>query len=281
MDNEFDDYYHDDDDGPPPTEAEIAAAREKANVFYLRVANALSGCQLVEQQLKLYITAAFELVRKFLGDRMPFKMSGKDYEKSPMQALIKMFGKLSDNDQLVKELRAFQDERDFVSHNAIENCIDPMGDLSFSAIDDIEVGSLAFRPKLSGYRWPFTTRQTSSSGICISRRWNLPRQQRTRTRRRVGLGNTSERRLRSTRRGSCCETFPGVKLRTVSAHGCRQAPLLVSGKGWVSLHRPGNRRCHECPTDTPLRSATVSSVPLLGRSVLVNHSGETFFSWSR
>ena len=32
--------------------------------FFLRVAEALSGCQLVGQELKLYIAEAFDLVRK-------------------------------------------------------------------------------------------------------------------------------------------------------------------------------------------------------------------------
>jgi hypothetical protein len=31
--------------------------------FYLKVAYALSGCQLVEQELKLYITQALELAK--------------------------------------------------------------------------------------------------------------------------------------------------------------------------------------------------------------------------
>ena len=42
--------------------------------FYLKVAHALSGCQLVEQQLKLYITEALELAKKCIGKKMPFKI---------------------------------------------------------------------------------------------------------------------------------------------------------------------------------------------------------------
>jgi hypothetical protein len=37
---------------------------DEDNKFYLHIAIALSGCQLVEQQLKLYIAEALEQVAK-------------------------------------------------------------------------------------------------------------------------------------------------------------------------------------------------------------------------
>ena len=69
--------------------------------FYLKIARALSGCQLVEQELKLYITEALELAKKRIGNKMPFKMSGEDYANSSLEGLIKIFKKLSDNETLV------------------------------------------------------------------------------------------------------------------------------------------------------------------------------------
>jgi hypothetical protein len=77
--------------------------------FYLKVAHALSGCQLVEQELKLYITDALELAKACVGDRMPFKMSGDDYADSSLERLIQMFGKLSNNESLLAELGQVQD----------------------------------------------------------------------------------------------------------------------------------------------------------------------------
>jgi hypothetical protein len=59
--------------------------------FYLRIAHALSGCQLVEQELKLYIAEALELIQKRVGDKLPFSMSGKDYADAPLGHLIKVF----------------------------------------------------------------------------------------------------------------------------------------------------------------------------------------------
>jgi hypothetical protein len=91
----------------------------KDNDFYLEVAHALSGCQLIEQELKLYITEAFDLVRKCVGNQMSFKMSGEDYADSSLERLIETFKKLSNNDSLVTELRQFKNERNFLSHKGI------------------------------------------------------------------------------------------------------------------------------------------------------------------
>ena len=100
--------------------------------FYLKVAHALSGCQLVEQQLKLYITEALELAKKCIGEKMPFKMTGEDYADSSLERLIEIFRKLSDNEPLVAELRQFKNERNFLSHKGITHCLDYEGELFHS-----------------------------------------------------------------------------------------------------------------------------------------------------
>ncbi|MEN5062430.1 hypothetical protein [Luteimonas sp. TWI1416] len=107
--------------------------------FYLKVAHALTGCQLVEQELKLYISEALELAKKFVGDKIPFKYSGSDYEDSALETLIKTFKKLSNNPQLANDLMAFKEERNFLSHKSITHCLDP--DIELSAPERAEVES--------------------------------------------------------------------------------------------------------------------------------------------
>ena len=97
--------------------------------FYLKVAHALSGCQLVEQQLKLYITESLELAKKCIGDKMPFKITGEDYADSSLERLIEIFRKLTDNESLVADLRKFKNERNFLSHKGITHCLDYEGEL--------------------------------------------------------------------------------------------------------------------------------------------------------
>jgi hypothetical protein len=108
------------------------------DAFYLHVARALSGCQLVEQELKLYITEAFDLVRKKLEDELPFKLSGEQYENAPLERLIETFARLSDDDVLVADLRRFKDERNLLSHRAIVLCIDPGGEFDEGAAHSLE-----------------------------------------------------------------------------------------------------------------------------------------------
>ena len=102
--------------------------------FYLHVAYALSGCQLVEQELKLYISEALEYVSKCVGKRLPFKMGGQDYEDSSLERLIDVFRKLTDNDSLVAELRKLKIERNFLSHKGISHCLDPMDELGSASM---------------------------------------------------------------------------------------------------------------------------------------------------
>jgi len=105
--------------------------------FYLQAAHALSGCQLVEQQLKLYITEALSLARKCIDGKMPFKLNGDDYEDSSLERLIEAFKKLSCNEALSRDLVAFKKERNFLSHKAITHCLDYEGGLFDPAAEDM------------------------------------------------------------------------------------------------------------------------------------------------
>ncbi len=78
--------------------------------FYLKVAHALSGCQLVEQQLKLYISEALDLAKKCIGEKMPFKMTGEGYADSSLEPLIEIFRKLSDEVQALRLYIAIYEE---------------------------------------------------------------------------------------------------------------------------------------------------------------------------
>jgi hypothetical protein len=108
-----------------------------ADDFYQQVAYALTGCQLVEQELKLYISEALEYVRKCVGKRLNFKMSGEDYEDASLERLIDVFRKLTNNETLVAELRKFKSERNFLSHKAIAYCLDPMGELGDMSVAEV------------------------------------------------------------------------------------------------------------------------------------------------
>jgi hypothetical protein len=100
------------------------------DAFYLRVASALASCQMVEFELKAYISDAFAFATKAIDGRMSFKFSGDDYIDAPLERLIEAFRKLSDDDELIKRLNAFKRERNFLTHRGVSHCINPDGELS-------------------------------------------------------------------------------------------------------------------------------------------------------
>lgn len=120
--------------------------------FYLHIADALAGCQLVEQMLKLYISEALELANKCVAGRVPFKMSGEDYKDASLERLIDAFKKLSDNPALVASLRKFKDERNFLSHKGIIHCLDYEGDLDQTVAAEIEIRLSSIAPEAERLR---------------------------------------------------------------------------------------------------------------------------------
>jgi hypothetical protein len=106
--------------------------------YFLKVAYALSGCQLVEQALKLYIDEALSHIRQAIGDKVPFKMSGEDYKDSSLEKLIQIFAKLTDDDRLIGELNKFKDKRNRLSHTGITKCLDPDEELDQDNISDYQ-----------------------------------------------------------------------------------------------------------------------------------------------
>ncbi|MGF6575089.1 hypothetical protein ABH945_007218 [Paraburkholderia sp. GAS333] len=113
----------------------------KGRDFYLEIAYALSGCQLVEEAIKVYLTDAFSLVKMRVGRRIAFNFSGHDYEDSSLEGLIKAFKKLSSDAVLVRDLDAFRKERNFLSHQGITSCLDYEKELSDGLVEE-------YRPRL-------------------------------------------------------------------------------------------------------------------------------------
>jgi hypothetical protein len=120
--------------------------------FYLRVAYALSACQLVEQELKLYIAEALELVQKCVAGKLPFSKSGDDYADASLERLIDTFRKLSSNPTLLTELRKFKDERNFLSHKGIAHCLDPDGELCYVTASEFQDRLAAIEPEAQRLR---------------------------------------------------------------------------------------------------------------------------------
>jgi hypothetical protein len=112
--------------------------------FFLKTAYALGSCQLLEQELKIYLSEALELAKKCIAGKLVFKFSGEDYLESSLERLIEAFAKFTDNLELVSRLRKFKQNRNFLAHKSIAHCLDydgelflPRSDETIKLLDDI------------------------------------------------------------------------------------------------------------------------------------------------
>jgi hypothetical protein len=106
--------------------------------LYQKVGHSLAGCQMVEQELKLYISEALKLTKKCINKRMPFRFNEEDHLDFPLGRLIQEFKRYTEHDALVQELNNFRKDRDYLTHKAIANCLDCEGELLDSMIAELE-----------------------------------------------------------------------------------------------------------------------------------------------
>ena len=64
--------------------------------FYLKVASALAGCQILEQEIRLYIAAAHLAIRNNLPTHIPYKVSEDGNAGSSLGNLIGKFKNVKD-----------------------------------------------------------------------------------------------------------------------------------------------------------------------------------------
>lgn len=107
--------------------------------YFLKAAQALAGCQLLEMTLKLYISTAYRLAEKCIAGKMAFATpTEEEIDSWALGPLIQQFRKLNANTVLASELSAFTKDRNKVAHRVIAKCFDPDGNLDQSAVSDHE-----------------------------------------------------------------------------------------------------------------------------------------------
>src|SRR4051794_2090943 len=93
-------------------------------LFFRRVGEALAPYQLVEALLKLYVERAHLKIERILASRVPFHYPAKEYENAPLDRLITLFQRHSNNKQLIARLRSATKTRNYIAHRAIEDYMD-------------------------------------------------------------------------------------------------------------------------------------------------------------
>ena len=85
------------------------------------VLHALANYQLIEELIKQYLSLHFEVARLLLGKRLHFGFDAADYDRSPLQGLVPLFGKVCGNKRLLEKLKAAIKHRDHLAHRALRN----------------------------------------------------------------------------------------------------------------------------------------------------------------
>jgi hypothetical protein len=79
----------------------------------------LAGFQLMEDWLKTYLQAHFDLTRTLLAGRLHFEFRRDDYQEAALGRLTQIFSRLCANSQLVTDLRAVIKRREHIAHRAL------------------------------------------------------------------------------------------------------------------------------------------------------------------
>lgn len=74
--------------------------------------------QALEEALKIYLTTAFELIRKELDGTVPFHFISKDIQKEALGSLVRLFAKYSSKAKLVEDLNPLPAKRNYIAHQA-------------------------------------------------------------------------------------------------------------------------------------------------------------------
>ena len=93
-------------------------SKDKFKDYREVVSKAVVTFQLIEDNLKLYIKFTFKLIRVHLNKEIPFRFDGLEYENAPLERLITVFSKLTDNTHLVDRLNKLKNERNYCAHAA-------------------------------------------------------------------------------------------------------------------------------------------------------------------
>jgi hypothetical protein len=93
-------------------------------LFFRRVGEALSPYQLVEAFLKIYVARAHMKIKRILAGKVPFHYPSSEYENAPLERLISLFQRHSNNKPLITRLRGAIKTRNYIAHKVIEDYMD-------------------------------------------------------------------------------------------------------------------------------------------------------------
>ena len=86
--------------------------------FEKGVTLALSGYQLIEAAIKLYLRNYFKIAKYLISEQVYFGFDGSDYDNAPLGKLINIFSKTFSDKELVSDLKSEISHRNNIAHQA-------------------------------------------------------------------------------------------------------------------------------------------------------------------
>lgn len=92
---------------------------------------ALSDFQFIEEGLRMYISSAYELIRRSVSERLPFHFDYSDVKNDALGRLINKYLKFSNNKELGAQLRESLEHRNGIAHRGLLLTVEEQRDLAF------------------------------------------------------------------------------------------------------------------------------------------------------
>lgn len=102
--------------------------------FQATTVRALEKCQFVEGTLKLCILSAIEITQVMTSPYLSINYKAGDIAKLPMGALIKKFSRISQDEDLIKDLKSLTKDRNFVAHQSLLFTLGELSDTDSAAV---------------------------------------------------------------------------------------------------------------------------------------------------
>ena len=80
--------------------------------------SAMFQYQLIEEGLKSCISMAHQIIRSGIPVELTFDYRDTEFESMPLERLLNVFGRLTKNKALVKQLNGLRESRNYVAHKA-------------------------------------------------------------------------------------------------------------------------------------------------------------------
>lgn len=86
--------------------------------YWDKLGNALFLFQFIEETLRMYLTMVYEIVKRKLGNQIPFKFSYRSVENDSLEKLLTKFRKVNSNKEILDRVGRLIKDRNYCAHRA-------------------------------------------------------------------------------------------------------------------------------------------------------------------